>query len=310
MFYYKFLKIFIQFFPAQRAVDKRFFACYNMYMKNWLNGQWVVLSGASSGIGRELCKILIERFGAKVLGIGRNEEKMLSLKTELGEKAEHFDYALFDVSKREGWESFKTRLTNQNVSPLLLINNAGAFPSFKTALNTSPETFEHIMQTNYFSIVYAVDTLSPLLASNGKDKPAIVNIASSAALCTVAGTAAYSASKAAVKSYTEALALEEKGKKYVGLICPGTTATDLFNNDEHTKDSALHMIAMPARKMAKKIAKKILKKKRRAVVGWDAKLMNLTAKIMPVKGLFLIRGVMKASKSKVFTDVFDYKTQR
>lgn len=279
-------------------------------MRNWLKDEWIVLSGASSGIGKELCKIFIERFGAKVLGIGRNEEKMLSLKTELGENAERFDYALFDVGKREEWKNLKDRLVKQNISPQLLINNAGAFPTFNTALYTTPETFEHIMQTNYFSIVYAVDTLSPLLAGDGKDKPAIVNIASSAALCTVAGTAAYSASKAAVKSYTEALAMEEKGKKYIGLICPGTTATDLFNGDKNTKDSALNMIAMPAKKMAKKIAKKILKKKRRAVVGWDAKLMNFTTKIMPVKGLFLIRGVMKASKSKVFTDVFDYKTQK
>ena len=276
-------------------------------MKNWIKDEWVVLSGASSGIGRELCKILIERYGAKVFGIGRNEEKMLSLKAELGENAQLFNYALFDVSKREAWEQFKARLLQDNVSPCLLINNAGAFPTFKTVLNTTNETFEHIMQTNYFSIVYAVETLSPILLSHEKNKPAIVNIASSAALCTVAGTAAYSASKAAVKSYTEALALEEKGKKYVGLICPGTTATDLFNGDKNTKNSALHLIAMPARKMAKKIAKKILKKKRRAVLGWDAKLMNLTAKIMPVKGLFIIRGVMKASKSKVFTDVFDYK---
>ena len=279
-------------------------------MKNWLKDEWVVLSGASSGIGRELCKILIERFNAKVLGIGRNEEKMLSLKAELGENAEHFDYALFDVGKQEAWGNFKNQLLQKNISPLLLINNAGAFPSFKTALNTPPETFERIMQTNYFSIVYAVNALSPLLIGNGKDKPAIVNVASSAALCTVAGTAAYSASKAAIKSYTEALALEEKGKKYVGLICPGTTATDLFNGDENTKNSALHRIAMPARKMAKKIANKILKKKRRAVVGWDAKLMNLTTKIMPVKGLFLIRNVMKASKSKVFTEVFDYETTK
>ena len=274
-------------------------------MKNWLKDEWIVLSGASSGIGRALCKILIERFHATVIGIGRNEEKMLSLKTELGDNAECFDYALFDVSNREEWEQFKEQLIQKNISPHLLINNAGAFPTFNTALNTNPETFERIMQTNYFSIVYAVNTLSPLLIGNGKNKPAIVNIASSAALCTVAGTAAYSASKAAVKSYTEALAMEEKAKKYVGLIYPGTTATDLFNGDKNTKDSALNIIAMPAHTMAKKIAKKILKKKRRAVLGWDAKLMNLTAKIMPVKGLFLIRNIMKASKSKVFTDVFD-----
>lgn len=279
-------------------------------MKNWLKDEWIILSGASSGIGRELTKIFINRYGAKVFGIGRNEEKMLSLKAELGEFSERFAYALFDVSQRDAWQQFKNRLQSQEITPRLLINNAGAFPTFNTALRTNPETFERITQTNYFSIVYAVNEIAPLLTGNGKNKPAIVNIASSAALCTVVGTAAYSASKAAVKSYTEALALEEKGKKYVGLICPGTTATDLFQSDKNTKNSALNWIAMPANKMAKKIAKKILKKKRRAVVGWDAKLMNLTTKLMPVKGLFIIRSVMKASKSKVFTEVFDNKTQK
>ena len=279
-------------------------------MKNWLKDKWIIISGASSGIGRELSKIFINKYGAKVLGIGRNEEKMLSLKTELGEHANNFDYALFDVSKREEWQSFKEQLLARKISPQLLINNAGAFPAFQTALNTPPETFERITQTNYFSIVYAVNEIAPLLLGTDKHKPAIVNIASSAALCTVAGTASYSASKAAVKAYTEAFAMEEKNKKYVGLICPGTTATDLFNGDENTKNSALNLVAMPASKMAQKIAKKIIKKKRRAVVGWDAKLMNFTAKVMPVKGLFLIRNVMKASKSKVFTEVFDYKKRK
>ena len=279
-------------------------------MKNWLRNEWIILSGASSGIGRELTKIFIKRYGAKVFGIARNEQKMLSLKTELGENADNFDYALFDVSKREEWNAFKALLCTRGVVPKLLLNNAGAFPTFQTALHTEPETFERITQTNYFSIVYAVNEIAPLLLGTDKHKPAIVNIASSAALCTVAGTASYSASKAAVKAYTEALAMEEKNKKYVGLICPGTTATDLFNGDENTKNSALNLVAMPASKMAQKIAKKIIKKKRRAVVGWDAKLMNFTAKVMPVKGLFLIRKVMKASKSKVFTDVFDYKKRK
>ena len=101
--------------------------------------------------------------------------------------------------------------------------------------------------------------------------------------------------------------IEEKGKRYIGVIYPGTTATELFQADEKTKNSALDIIAMPARKMAKKIARKILRKKKRAVLGWDAKLMNFTAKLASVKGIFLICGVMKLSHSKVFTDVFDYE---
>lgn len=273
-------------------------------MRNWLKDKTVVLSGASGGIGKELCRLLVEKYQTNVIGIGRSEEKMLALQKELKDNACRFEFRLFDVSNRENWQSFASELKQKGVFPALLINNAGVFPTFQKATCVSSETVETVLKTNYLSTVYAIEALSTVLQGDKKDEPAIVNVASSAALCTVVGTAAYSASKAALKSYTEALQMEEKGKKYVGIVYPGTTATDLFRNDENTKNSALDIIAMPARTMAKKIAKKILRKKKRAVLGWDAKLMNVTAKCMPVKGLFLIRGVMKASKSKVFTEVF------
>ena len=279
-------------------------------MRNWLREKYVVLTGASGGIGRQLCKILIVKYGANVIGIGRSEEKMRSLKEELAQNGDKFSYDLFDVSERKNWQSFALKLEKENVTPILLINNAGAFPTFNKTLDTPVETMERIIKINYLSAVYAIDALKDIVKGEGKNKPAIVNIASSAALCTVAGTAAYSASTGALKGYTEALQMEEKGKKYVGIIYPGTTATELFRADENTKNSALDLIAMPAEKMAKKIARKIYKKRKRAVVGWDAKLMNFTAKLMPVKGLSLICGVMKASKSKVFTNVFDYEKKK
>lgn len=274
-------------------------------MRNWIFEQYVIISGASSGIGKQLCRLFIEKYGAKVIGIGRNEEKMRALKEELGDKQDKFSYHLFDVSDKNGWIALKNHLTENDIRPILLVNNAGMFLPFNKITQTPTEEIDRVLSVNFRSVTYAVESISPILQGNGKQLPAIVNVASSASLCTVVGTGAYSASKAALKSYTEALALEEKGKKYIGLMCPGTTATDLFRADANTKNSALDILAMPAAKMAKKMARKILKKRRRAVLGWDAKLMNVTTKIMPIKGLFLIRWVMKISKSKVFTNVFD-----
>lgn len=273
-------------------------------MRNWLKGNVVVLTGASSGIGRQLCKLLILRYGAKVVGVGRNEEKMRSLETELGDYKQNFSYSLFDVSDEKAWQAFADDLKTKSLSPVLLINNAGAFPTFQRALNVATETTEYIMRVNYFSAVYGVNAVAPIMSGVDKKKPYIVNICSSASLCSVAGTGAYTASKGALKGYTETLALDEKSRLHVGLLCPGVTGTELFSNDENTKNSALEKIATSPEKMAKKIARKIYKRKRRAVVGWDAKLMSFTAKIMPVKGLFLIRWVMKKSRSKVFTNVF------
>ena len=278
-------------------------------MRNWLKNKTIILTGASGGIGRELTKLLIQKYGATVIGIGRNEEKMLSLSAELAENASRFSYRLFDVADKTAWQVFANHLQENNIRPNLLINNAGVFPSFSKACDMSAESVERVLSVNFFSAVYAEKAISPLLVGEGKNKSAIVNVASSAALCTVVGTSAYSASKAALKSYTEAMQLEERGKKYIGLICPGTTATDLFRNDDSTKDSALYLIAMPAKKMARKIARKILKKRKRAVLGWDAKAMSFMARIAPVRGVGLICRVMKASHSKVFNKVFNYKNK-
>lgn len=164
-------------------------------MRNWLQNETVILTGASSGIGRELCKILILQYGAKVIGIGRNERKMQTLVAELGESASAFTYRLFDVGEREAWERFASVLQAERISPILLINNAGVFPAFATALDSSVETLNRIINTNFLASVYAVKSLSPLLCGKGKDKPAIVNVASSASLCTIVGTSAYTASK-------------------------------------------------------------------------------------------------------------------
>lgn len=267
-------------------------------MKNWLYEKHVVLTGASGGIGRELTKILINVYGAKVIGIGRSESKMLSLIEELGENADNFSYRLFDVSVQDNWERFTSELKNEDICPTILINNAGAFPTFLKVKDTKTETMEAIVKTNYMAPMYATNAISAL-----DQHLSVVNICSSAALCSVVGTAPYSASKAALKAYTEILQMEER-QRYIGIVYPGTTKTDLFRNDKNTENSALDIVAMPPSKMAKKVAKSILKKKQRAVLGWDAKAMNLLAKIAPVKGLALIAWVMRISKSKVFTNVF------
>ena len=274
-------------------------------MKNWLNNQTVILSGASGGIGKELAKLLVTKYNANVIGIGRSEEKMLALKNELGNKASAFSYRLFDVSRKECWQNFANELTEKDIHPILLVNNAGIFPALQKAINSPSELGEKVLQTNYLSAVYAIGAISPLLIGNGKRLPAIVNVSSSAALCTVVGAGYYAASKSALKGYTEALQLEEKGKKYVGIIYPGTTATDLFREDTNVQNSAMGLIAMPADKMAKKIAKRILKRKKRSVLGFDAKFMSFAARYFPVKGPAFIRWVMKISKSKAFDNVFE-----
>ena len=227
-------------------------------MKNWLKDKTVVVTGASSGIGKEICRLLIEKYGANVIGVGRSEEKMLKFKEELQEQASAFSYRLFDVGNAEAWGVFAKELAKENIAVTLLIHNAGVFPAFQTVADTDEGNLNKVMKTNFYSAVYGNQALASSVLA--EEKGGIVHICSSGALCTVVGTMPYSASKSALKAYVEAMMLEQKGK-YVGIMYPGTTKTELFRADKQTENSALDKVAMPATKMAKKIVKKIYKRK-------------------------------------------------
>lgn len=274
--------------------------------KNWLNGKNVVLTGASSGIGKEITKILINEFDCLVLGIARNEEKMLKLLEELGENKGKFSYKLFDVSLKENWANFSKSLEKENFKIDVLINCAGVLPNFDKFENYDLETMERVLQVNFYSAVFAIKNLLPILRKS--EKPMIVNIASSAALCPIPGTSIYSASKAALKNFSEALEAENGKNMRVSLVCPGFTKTDIFRSQKNEETNGLvDKISMSASKMAKKIVKTIKNRRRRAVVGFDAKLMNLLYKFFPRSAGRICGFVLKKAKVKLFSDVFNEK---
>ena len=145
----------------------------------WFDYKTVIVSGASSGIGKGLVKKLIDEHGCRVIGIARNETKMLKLVEELGAKKRYFSYFLFDVSVRENWKTFADALREQGVQPDILINNAGILPKFDKFLNYSIEDIDRAMQINFYSSVYSMNALLPMLMQSKAEGG--VNIASSAA---------------------------------------------------------------------------------------------------------------------------------
>ena len=269
----------------------------------WLKNKKVVLTGASSGIGKEITKILIEKYDCFVLGIGQNGQKMIELKNLLKEKSHHFSYNLFDVSNKENWDKFVKELEDKNWEADMLINCAGMLPKFDRFENYSLELLDVVMKTNFYSAVYAIKAMLPILKKS--QSPAIVNVSSSASLCALPGITYYTASKSALKNFTEALASEYKNKIYVGLICPGFTRTNIFRNqDKQVEKSIVYKFSMNADKMAKKIVKAIKRKKKRAVIGSDACLMNMLYKLCPKSASDICGGVLKKFKVELFEDVF------
>lgn len=273
--------------------------------KNWLNFKTVIVTGASSGMGKGITEKLIKQHGCTVLGVARSEKKMEALVDELGEYADKFSYRLFDVSVQENWDEYLAYLEENHIKPDILINNAGILPKFDKFQNYSLEEIEKAMNINFYSAVYAMHALLPLLLKS--QSPAIINIDSSAALMSLAGTSVYSASKAAMKALTESMREELRGKCYVGIVCPGFTKTDIFRNQGTSDEKAqkmLNMVSTSCDRMVKLIMNGIGKQHDLMVFGPDAAFMNYFGRLMPVTGSRLFSAVMKASKLPLFDGVF------
>lgn len=273
----------------------------------WLQGKTVVVTGASGGMGAGIAATLLKKHGCTVIGIARNEKKIMKFIDELGEEnAKRFSYRLFDVSVRENWESFAKELKEENIAVDVLINNAGILPKFKRFDRYSYEEIERAMNINFYSCIYSVKTMLPILQKSSS--PAIINIDSSAALMTLAGTSMYSASKAALKSFTEALRLEFAGKIYVGMVCPGFTKTDIFSGQgdvgKGRASKIIEMISTDCDKMVKMIMFGIERKMPMQVRGMDAHAMSICNRLLPVAGSKLYSAIMKAAKVDIFDEVF------
>ena len=270
--------------------------------KNWLKGRTVIITGASGGIGFSVAKTLIEKYDCKIIGIARNEEKIIKAISTLGKKSADFSYLLFDVSKKENWIILTDYLDENGIKPDILINNAGFMLPFKTFEKITDEEIEEIVETNFKSDLYAVKRLLPYLKKS--DSPAVINVSSAAGLCAVVGESMYCATKFAVRGFTETLRVEYNKQIYVAGVYPGFIATDITSRmNLNKKDkSTVEKMMMPLPKATKKIVRGIAKKKYHIGLGKDGKTMAFFAKIFPKITPLLIAKVLKSSEMELFED--------
>lgn len=275
-------------------------------VKCWFDYKLVIVTGASSGIGKGLVKKLIKDHRCDVIGVARNEKKIKALIEELGDDAYKFSYRLFDVSVKENWEQFAKELSDNGVIPDVLINNAGILPKFNKFANYSMEDIERAMQINFYSCVYSMRCMLPLILKS--PSAAIVNVASSAAICSMAGTSIYSASKSALKALTDAVREEYRGKCYVGLVCPGFTKTDIFHNQNEDSDERtqklLALVSTACERMVDDVIKGMWHKRSNMVFGIDAHFMSIGNRAIGVGTAMLSSKVLAKANLDMFADVF------
>ena len=190
-------------------------------------GKTAVITGASSGIGLAYAFEFARR-GSNLVLVARSKDALEKLAADIkkqhGVKVQVIPQDLATVS---AGDELLTKLTKLGVSTDILVNNAG----FGTNNRVAKEDRIKIRQEILLNVVTLVDlTVAVLPDLLKKNSGAIINIGSTASFQPVPGMAVYAATKAFVRSFTEALWGEVQGTGVKVLtVNPGATATEFFN---------------------------------------------------------------------------------
>jgi uncharacterized protein len=183
-------------------------------------GSTCLITGASSGIGAELARMLSAR-GLGVTLVARREERLRELASELGGEV-HVIAA--DISTESGRAALFGRVEDLGLHVEMLVNNAGYGSGGRfTSLDAEGEAA--MVRTNCEAMVALTARWLPAMAERGRG--AVLNLGSLIAFQPVPFQATYGATKAFVLSWTDALHEEMRGTGVtVTAVCPGPVRTE------------------------------------------------------------------------------------
>ena len=231
-----------------------------------------LITGASSGIGRDMARTLSEK-GYNLVLVARDEEKLNKVKEELEKNNVKIETIIMDLSIEENCKELHKRVKNVDI----LINNAG-FGDCGNFTKTSLEKEMNMIKTNITA--YHILTKLYLIDMKAKGEGKILNVASIAGFMPGPLMATYYATKGYIVRLSEAIFEElkkEKSKVQISILCPGPVNTN-FNKVANVK---FHMREANSQKVADYAIKKMEQGKFYIVPGIDVKLAKIGAKLAP-----------------------------
>lgn len=228
-----------------------------------------LITGASSGIGRDIAKELSKK-GYDLILVARDLEKLEQVKNEIKTNAE---IVSMDVSKPENCEQLHEKFKDIDI----LVNNAG-FGDCGDFTKTKLEKEIKMIETNI--IAYHVLTKLYLKDMKQKDCGKILNVASIAGFMPGPLMATYYSTKSYVVRLSESLREElrrDRAKVQISILCPGPVDTN-FNK---VADVQFALKGLSSEYVAKYATEKFLKGKFYIVPSWKIKLAKFACKIAP-----------------------------
>ncbi len=194
----------------------------------------VVVTGASSGIGKAAAELLTEQ-GARVALVARSENKI----TELAKKLPDSFPIVADMSKENEIKDMIEKIKNHYGRIDILINNAGQGYGSPVE-KIDPDKFRYLFDLNVIGPMVAMQTVIPIMRSQGGGM--IVNISSGTSYMYMPSLGAYSATKRALNGLALTARAElEKDNIKVSLVHPYITATDFYKNTIKTEGAGGHV---------------------------------------------------------------------
>lgn len=246
----------------------------------------IVITGASSGIGRAAA-LEFARRGADVVLAARRSPELEKVAAECRTLGARCTTVITDVTKRDDC----VRLIESVPQVDVLVNNAG-FAVFDAIESAKAEDLDAMMQTNYFGMVHCTQAALPRMLA--RRSGTIVNVASIAGIMGYARMGGYCATKFAMIGFTEALRDEVLARGVrVALVCPGTTDTEFFVNAERGKmpGASRLILAVRPEKVARAIVAAAGDGGYRRIVPFAASAYMRFKEILPRAAHFFMRRV-------------------
>lgn len=257
-----------------------------------------VVTGGGNGMGREVVLELLKR-GARVAAVDLSEAGLTET-AKLAGAGDKLTTHPLNVADRKAVLALPAAVIKAHGQVDGLFNVAGIIQPFVKIQDLDFDVMERVMNVNFWGVVNMSKAFIPELLK--RPEAGLLNVSSMGGFLPVPGQAAYGASKAAVKLFTEALFAELQGTPIaVTIVFPGGVGTNITANSG--VDTSKMMAAMEGKKLPKtvtpadagrQIIEGMEKGAFRVLIGSDAKFMDRFSRFNPKRATLLIANQMKS----------------
>lgn len=191
-----------------------------------LEGKVAIVTGSTSGMGRETAK-QFAREGAKVVIVGRNEERAKEVVDDIKKNGGEAAYVTVDMTKIESLKTIVDKTIETYGTVDILFNNAGML-STTPIMDLKLEELYDLFNVNVASALYLAQLVAPIMKKKGKG--VIINTSSVAGYAAHHGFAAYVTTKHAAEGLTKSMAFELGPEIRVNAIAPGAIHTAMVDS--------------------------------------------------------------------------------